>query len=275
MKKIAIMIVVVLMATMSMAQDYGRIAINVLVPTLPNVPEEARAALETKMQQVATQHGLASNGLTDRFVMTAKVNVTSKDVAPTTPVKISQKMEVTLFIGDVIDNNVYESVVLSVAGISRVITMDLHADQEQGFFNVPVDHLYASSVMLPYIQSLQLENLVIAAPDVGGTKRASAYSKYLNCPMVICNKTRKKANEVDSMQIIGDVFDANVILIDDIVDTAGTITKAANLMRENGARSVRAIASHCVILLHSVYRSHNWKKWSLPTVSHTPSRAQR
>ncbi|MCR5434590.1 MAG: ribose-phosphate pyrophosphokinase [Bacteroidaceae bacterium] len=136
---------------------------------------------------------------------------------------------------------------LSVAGISRVITMDLHADQEQGFFNVPVDHLYASSVMLPYIQSLQLENLVIAAPDVGGTKRASAYSKYLNCPMVICNKTRKKANEVDSMQIIGDVFDANVILIDDIVDTAGTITKAANLMRENGARSVRAIASHCVM----------------------------
>ena len=136
---------------------------------------------------------------------------------------------------------------LSVAGISRVITMDLHADQEQGFLNVPVDQLYASSVMLPYIQSLQLENLVIAAPDVGGTKRASAYSKYLNCPMVICNKTRKKANEVDSMQIIGDVFDANVILIDDIVDTAGTITKAANLMRENGARSVRAIASHCVM----------------------------
>ncbi len=136
---------------------------------------------------------------------------------------------------------------LSVAGINRVITMDLHADQEQGFFNVPVDHLYASSVMLPYIQSLHLENLVIAAPDVGGTKRASAYSKYLNCPMVICNKTRKKANEVDSMQIIGDVFDANVILVDDIVDTAGTITKAANLMRENGARSVRAIASHCVM----------------------------
>ena len=136
---------------------------------------------------------------------------------------------------------------LSVAGINRVITMDLHADQEQGFFNVPVDHLYASSVMLPYIQSLNLENLVIAAPDVGGTKRASAYSKYLNCPMVICNKSRKKANEVDSMQIIGDVFDANVILVDDIVDTAGTITKAANLMRENGARSVRAIASHCVM----------------------------
>lgn len=125
MKKIAIMIVVVLMATMSMAQDYGRIAINVLVPTLPNVPEEARAALESKMQQVATQYGLASNGLTDRFVMTAKVNVTSKDVAPTTPVKISQKIEVTLFIGDVIDNKVYESIVLSVAGIGQSETQSM------------------------------------------------------------------------------------------------------------------------------------------------------
>ena len=136
---------------------------------------------------------------------------------------------------------------LSVAGISRVITMDLHADQEQGFFNVPVDHLYASCVLLPYIQSLSLENLVIATPDVGGSKRASAYAKYLNCPLVLCNKSRKKANEVASMQIIGDVFDANVVLIDDMVDTAGTITKAANLMRENGARSVRAIASHCIM----------------------------
>lgn len=125
MKKIATMIVAMLMATMSMAQDYGRIAINVLVPTQPNVPEEARAALETKMQQVATQYGLASNGLTDRFVMTAKVNVTSKDVAPTTPVKISQKIEVTMFIGDVIDNKVYESVVLSVAGIGQSETQSM------------------------------------------------------------------------------------------------------------------------------------------------------
>lgn len=136
---------------------------------------------------------------------------------------------------------------LSVAGISRMITMDLHADQEQGFFNVPVDHLYASSVLLPYIQSLNLENLVIATPDVGGTKRASTYSKYLNCPLVLCNKTRKKANEVASMEIIGDVQDADVVLVDDIVDTAGTITKAANLMKANGARTVRAIASHCVM----------------------------
>ena len=136
---------------------------------------------------------------------------------------------------------------LSVAGISRMITMDLHADQEQGFFDVPVDHLYASSVLLPYIQSLNLKNLVIATPDVGGTKRASTYSKYLNCPLVLCNKTRKKANEVASMEIIGDVQDADVVLVDDIVDTAGTITKAADLMKANGARTVRAIASHCVM----------------------------
>ena len=136
---------------------------------------------------------------------------------------------------------------LSVAGISRMITMDLHADQEQGFFNVPVDHLYASSVLLPYIQSLNLKNLVIATPDVGGTKRASTYSKYLNCPLVLCNKTRKKANEVASMEIIGDVQDADVVLVDDMVDTAGTITKAADLMKANGARTVRAIASHCVM----------------------------
>lgn len=136
---------------------------------------------------------------------------------------------------------------LSVAGINRLITMDLHADQEQGFFDVPVDHLYASSVMLPYIESLKLKNLVIAAPDVGGSKRASTYAKFLECPLVLCNKTRKRPNEVGSMQIIGDVKDADVILIDDMVDTAGTITMAANLMKENGARSVRAIATHCVM----------------------------
>jgi ribose-phosphate pyrophosphokinase len=136
---------------------------------------------------------------------------------------------------------------LGVAGITRLITMDLHADQEQGFFNVPVDHLFASSVLLPYIQSLKLENLVIATPDVGGSKRASTYSKYLNCPLVLCNKTRKKANEVASMDIIGDVFDADVVLIDDMVDTAGTITIAADLMKKNGARSVRALASHGIM----------------------------
>lgn len=136
---------------------------------------------------------------------------------------------------------------LSVAGIDRLITMDLHADQIQGFFNVPVDHLYASAIFLPYIQSLKLDNLVIAAPDVGGSKRASTYSKYLNVPLVLCNKQRLKANEVASMQIIGDVKDKNVILIDDMVDTAGTITKAADIMMEAGASSVRAIATHCVM----------------------------
>lgn len=136
---------------------------------------------------------------------------------------------------------------LSVAGVSRIITMDLHADQIQGFFDIPVDHLYASMVFIPYINSLKLDNLVIATPDVGGSKRASAYSKCLGVPLVLCHKTRAKANVVDTMQIIGDVKGKNVVLVDDIVDTAGTISKAADLMIENGAKSVRAIASHCIM----------------------------
>jgi ribose-phosphate pyrophosphokinase len=136
---------------------------------------------------------------------------------------------------------------LSCAGIDRLITMDLHADQIQGFFNVPVDHLYASGVLLPYVQSLKLKDLVIASPDVGGSKRANTFAKYLGCPLVLCNKTRARANEVESMQIIGDVKGKNVILVDDMVDTAGTITKAANIMKEAGAVSVRALASHCVM----------------------------
>ena len=136
---------------------------------------------------------------------------------------------------------------LRVAGINRLITMDLHADQIQGFFDIPVDHLYASAIFLPYIQSLKLENLVIASPDVGGSKRANSYAKYLNVPLVLCNKTRERANVVATMQIIGDVVDKNVIVVDDMVDTAGTITKAANIMKEAGARSVRAMASHCVM----------------------------
>ena len=136
---------------------------------------------------------------------------------------------------------------LSVAGIDRLITMDLHADQIQGFFNVPVDHLYASNILLPYVQSLHLKDLVIASPDVGGSKRATTYAKYLGCPLVLCNKTRARANVVESMQIIGDVKDKNVIIVDDMVDTAGTITKAANIMMEAGAKSVRACASHCVM----------------------------
>jgi len=136
---------------------------------------------------------------------------------------------------------------LSVAGINRLMTMDLHADQEQGFFNVPVDHLYASTVMLPYIKQMGLKNLCIATPDVGGSKRAASYAKYLDCPMVLCNKSRKKANEVADMQIIGDVKGMDVVLVDDIVDTAGTITKAADLIMSRGANSVRAMASHCIM----------------------------
>ncbi len=136
---------------------------------------------------------------------------------------------------------------LTTAGVDRVITMDLHADQIQGFFDVPVDHLYASSVFIPYIQSLNLPDLVMATPDVGGAKRANSYAKYLNVPLVLCHKQRAKANVVESMTVIGDVKDKNVILIDDMVDTAGTITKAADLMLSSGARSVRALCSHAIM----------------------------
>jgi ribose-phosphate pyrophosphokinase len=136
---------------------------------------------------------------------------------------------------------------LSVAGIDRLITMDLHADQIQGFFNVPVDHLYGSSIFIEEIKTWDLSRAVIATPDVGGTKRANSYAKHLNIPLVICYKLRRKANEVSEMKIIGDVRDMDVILVDDIVDTAGTISKAADLMSAEGAASVRAIASHAVM----------------------------
>ena len=136
---------------------------------------------------------------------------------------------------------------LSAAGIDRLITMDLHADQIQGFFNVPVDHLYASSCFIPYIQSLNLKDLVIASPDVGGAKRANTYAKYLNTPLVLCHKQRAKANVVETMTIIGEVEGKDVIIVDDMVDTAGTICKAAQLMIDNGARSVRALASHAIM----------------------------
>lgn len=136
---------------------------------------------------------------------------------------------------------------LTVAGVNRVITMDLHADQIQGFFDVPVDHLYASSIFIPYIQSLHLKDMVIASPDVGGAKRANSYAKYFDVPLVLCHKQRAKANVVDKMTVIGDVKDKNVILVDDIVDTAGTITKAADLLLSQGAKSVRALASHPVM----------------------------
>ena len=137
---------------------------------------------------------------------------------------------------------------LGTAGVTRLITMDLHADQIQGFFNVPVDHLYASTVFIDYLRSTSdLDRTVVATPDVGGAKRANSYAKFLGVPMVICHKSRAKANEVAEMTIIGDVTGKDVILVDDIVDTAGTICKAADLMMKNGARSVRAIASHAVL----------------------------
>ncbi|MBN2680944.1 MAG: ribose-phosphate pyrophosphokinase, partial [Bacteroidales bacterium] len=136
---------------------------------------------------------------------------------------------------------------LHAAGVSRVMTMDLHADQIQGFFNVPVDHIYASSLFVPYIKSLNIEDLVIASPDMGGTKRANAYSRFLEAPMVICHKSREKANEVGDMTVIGDVEGKNVIILDDMIDTAGTITKAADMMIEKGAKSVRAVATHPVL----------------------------
>lgn len=136
---------------------------------------------------------------------------------------------------------------LTAAGVDRVITMDLHADQIQGFFEVPVDHLYASSIFLPYLRGLNLPNLVIAAPDTGGTKRANSYSKFLDVDLAICYKQRKVANEVANMTVIGDVKGKDVVLIDDMVDTAGTLTKAAEMMMEHGASSVRAVCTHAVL----------------------------
>jgi ribose-phosphate pyrophosphokinase len=136
---------------------------------------------------------------------------------------------------------------LTAAGVNRVITMDLHADQIQGFFDVPVDHMYASSIFVPYIKSLDLPNLVMASPDTGGTRRAGAYAKFLNCELVICYKQRVKPNEIDRMVVIGDVKDKDVILVDDIIDTGGTITKAAKMIKENGARTVIGMCTHPIL----------------------------
>jgi len=136
---------------------------------------------------------------------------------------------------------------LTAAGVDRVMTMDLHADQIQGFFEVPVDHLFASSIFLPFIETLDTSNLIMAAPDTGGTKRANAYAKYLNVDMAICYKQRKVANQIESMTVIGDVEGKDVLLVDDIIDTAGTLTTAADMMMERGAKSVRAICTHAVL----------------------------
>ena len=133
------------------------------------------------------------------------------------------------------------------AGATRIITMDLHADQIQGFFEKPVDHLYASTIFLPYIESLKISNLTIASPDMGGSKRAYAYTKFLSSDVAICYKQRKKANIISHMELIGDVKGKNVILVDDMVDTAGTLTKAADLMKKRGAKSVRALCTHALL----------------------------
>lgn len=136
---------------------------------------------------------------------------------------------------------------ITAAGAHRIMTMDLHAAQIQGFFDIPVDHLDASVIFVPYIQSLNLKNLTIASPDMGGSFRARTFAKYFNAEVVICDKQRKRANEVESMSIIGDVTGQDIVLIDDIVDTAGTLSKAASLIMEKGANSVRAVCTHPVL----------------------------
>ena len=148
---------------------------------------------------------------------------------------------------------------LVAAGVDRVMTMDLHADQIQGFFEVPVDHLYASTLFLKEINKLNNDNLVIAAPDVGGAKRANSYAKNLNCGLALCHKNRKRANEIAEMTVIGDVVGKDVIIIDDMCDTAGTLTTAADLLIEKGALSVRAFCTHAVLSGPAFDRINNSK----------------
>ena len=136
---------------------------------------------------------------------------------------------------------------LTAAGVDRIMTCDLHADQIQGFFDLPVDHIYASKVFIPYLRSLNIGNLAIAAPDMGGAKRANAYAKELACPVIICHKSRERANVVASITAIGEVEGKNVVIVDDLIDTAGTLVKAAEVLMEKGAASVRACATHAVL----------------------------
>lgn len=143
---------------------------------------------------------------------------------------------------------------LSTAGVDRVITMDLHADQIQGFFNVPVDHLFGSAIFAPYIENLGLKNMTVSAPDMGGSKRANAYSRHLQCEMVLCYKLRKKPNVIEEMSIIGEVEGRNVVIIDDMVDTAGTLCLAAEMMKDRGASSIRAFATHPILSGNSIER---------------------
>lgn len=136
---------------------------------------------------------------------------------------------------------------LTAAGVTRVITMDLHADQIQGFFEMPVDHLFASSIFVPYLEQLGLDDLVMATPDTGGTKRANAYAKHLGVDLAICYKQRKVFNQVNEMTVIGDVEGKDVVLVDDMCDTAGTLAKAADMMMSHGAKTVRAMCTHPVL----------------------------
>lgn len=133
------------------------------------------------------------------------------------------------------------------SGVKQVVVMDLHADQIQGFFSIPVDHIYASTIFAPYIVSMGLENLVVASPDMGGTKRVETYAKFFRCPMVVSYKSRKKYNVVSTIEVIGDVKGKNVIVMDDMIDTAGTLVKAAQIIMDKGALSVRAFATHAVL----------------------------
>jgi len=148
---------------------------------------------------------------------------------------------------------------LMAAGVDRIMTMDLHADQIQGFFEVPVDHLYASTLFLGEIAKLDTSNLVVAAPDAGGAKRANSYAKSLNCGLALCHKHRKKPNEIAEMTVIGDVDGKDVIIIDDMCDTAGTLTTAADLLIEKGAKSVRAFCTHAVLSGPAYERIENSK----------------
>lgn len=162
--------------------------------------------------------------------------------------------------------------ILCAAGVDRVMTMDLHADQIQGFFDVPVDHLYASSIFVPYIKSLNLDNIAIAAPDMGGAKRANAYARFLDASLIICHKNREKANVVGEMTAIGDVEGKNVVILDDMVDTAGTLTKAADMMIEKGALSVRAFATHPVLSGNAYERIANSSLTELVVTNTIPLR---
>lgn len=163
---------------------------------------------------------------------------------------------------------------LEAAGATRIITMDLHADQIQGFFEKPVDHLFASTIFLPYLKQLNLDELTIASPDMGGSKRAYAYSKALESDVVICYKQRAKANVISHMELIGNVEGKNVVLVDDMVDTAGTLTKAADLMMERGAKSVRAICTHPILSGQAYERLENSQLEELIVTDTIPLRQQ-